>query len=173
MFDEDRKTNLIVHPFAPVFNHESRILILGTLPSRQSRGNGFYYGHPQNRFWPLLARLMQAAVPENNDEKRALLLQHGIALWDVIASCTITGSSDASIRDVVPNNLGLVLDMAPIRRIYCNGTRSFDLYNRYCREQSGRDAVQLPSTSPANAGYGFERLVSGWTQICDSMKSTI
>jgi hypoxanthine-DNA glycosylase len=174
MFEKNAKNEKkIMHPFAPVFNKDSRILILGTLPSVQSRSNGFYYGHPRNRFWVLLARLLAVPVPESTADRREFLLRHEIALWDVIAACTIVGSSDASIRAVVPNDLNQILAAAPIRQIFCNGARSHDLYMRFCREQTGRDAILLPSTSPANAACSLDMLAEAWQPVQKILQSTI
>lgn len=150
------------HPIPPVFDGQSRILILGSFPSVRSREVGFFYGHPQNRFWRTLAHVFEAPVPETTDEKRAFLLKHGVALWDVIASCEITGSSDASIRNAVPNDIGMILDRAPIERIYTNGGTAHRLYCRYLQPHTGREAVCLPSTSPANAAWTQTKLNEAW-----------
>ena len=157
----------VIHPFEPLFGPDSRILILGSFPSVKSREQRFYYGHPQNRFWRVLAALYACAVPETTAEKKRLILSHGLALWDTIGSCTITGSSDASIRDVRPNDLRRVLDACPIGRIYCNGQTSFRLYERYILPATGREAVCLPSTSPANARWTLEQLTQAWSVLLD------
>ncbi len=156
---------MLTHPFPPLFDENSRILILGSFPSVKSREQNFFYGHPQNRFWPLLARIFDAPVPQTIAEKRALALSNGIALWDVIASCEIVGSSDASIRNVVPTDLSVILQGAEIRKICCNGGKSYELYQKFQREVTGRDAAKLPSTSPANAAWGMDRLFDVWRQI--------
>ena len=150
------------HGFEPVYDTSSRILILGSFPSVQSRENGFYYGHPRNRFWPLLARLCSEDTPGSIDNKKAFLLRRGIALWDVVQSCEITGSSDASIRDVVPNNVPQILASAPIERILTNGRTADNLYRRFLLPVTGIDAVCLPSTSPANAAWTIDRLADAW-----------
>lgn len=152
----------VSHTFAPVCDEHSEILILGSFPSVKSRENQFYYGHPQNRFWKLLARLFDEAVPTDISEKKSLLLRHGIALWDVISSCDIKGSSDSSIRNVVPCDLKQILDQAPIHTIIANGDTAFRLYNRYCEPQTGIAAVRCPSTSPANAVFTLDRLADEW-----------
>jgi hypoxanthine-DNA glycosylase len=155
----------ITHPISPVWDGESRILILGSFPSVKSREQQFFYGHKQNRFWKVLAGLLDCPVPETIPEKRAMLLMHHIAVWDVIASCEITGSSDASIRDVVPNDLSEILSSAPIEAIYTNGGKAYELYQNYIYPVNGIMAQKLPSTSPANAGYSLERLMSEWSGL--------
>lgn len=156
----------IVHGFPPVFDERSRILILGSLPSVLSRKNQFYYGHPQNRFWKVLARLWDAPVPESIEEKKAFLLSHGIALWDVVAECDIAGSSDASIRNVIPTDLPKILDTCGIQALYANGATAAKIYNRCQRKRTGREIVTLPSTSPANAAWSLDRLCDAWSVLC-------
>ena len=153
---------MIVHPIPPFYNSDSEILILGSFPSVKSRETGFFYGHPQNRFWKVLAAICGGDVPQTIAEKKALLLRNRIALWDVIGSCEIEGSSDASIRNVVPNDLRIVLDHAQIRTIYVNGKTAYRYYERYMRPKTGREAVCLPSTSPANAAWSLEKLQAEW-----------
>lgn len=155
----------ISREFGPVFDESSRILILGSFPSVKSREANFYYGHPQNRFWPLMARLLKAPLPETTEEKRVLMLTHHIALWDSIDSCDIIGSSDSSIKNAKPVEIELVLNSAPIRQIYANGATSAKVYTRYLYPRTGREIVTLPSTSPANAAWNVERLVTAWQQI--------
>ena len=155
----------IVHPFGPLYDASSRILILGSFPSVKSREQNFFYGHPQNRFWKVMAELLTEPLPQSIPEKRKMLLAHHIALWDSIASCRVVGSSDASIKDAVPNDLSRILDAAEIRQIYCNGTTSFSLYEKYIRPVTGRSAVKLPSTSPANAAWSLDRLIEAWRVI--------
>ena len=154
--------SMLNHPILPVYDGESKILILGSFPSVKSREQQFFYGHKQNRFWRVLAQVLDCAVPESIAEKRTMLLAHHIAVWDVIASCEITGSSDASIRNVVPNDLSRILSCADIRSIYTNGAKAHQLYQKYIFPVNGREAFALPSTSPANAGYSLERLVEAW-----------
>ena len=154
-----------VHTIQPMYDSHSRILILGSFPSVRSRETGFFYGHPRNRFWKVISGLFGEAEPLTIPEKKALLLEKGIALYDVIDSCTITGSSDSSIRDVVPADLRPLLAAAEIRQIFCNGGTSFRLYRKYLEKQTGREAVRLPSTSPANAACHLERLLEEW-RIC-------
>lgn len=150
------------HPIPPVFDARSEILILGSFPSVRSRQQAFFYAHPQNRFWRILAALYGAPVPCSTEQKRVFLLQNRIALWDVIASCRIEGSSDSSIRDVRVNDISPILSAAPIRAIFANGKTAWSLYERYIRPCVGREAVCLPSSSPANAAMSIDRLLSAW-----------
>lgn len=153
------------HIFEPIYNHESKILILGTFPSVKSRENQFYYGHPQNRFWKVLAAIYESNPLNTIEEKKAFLLEHRIAIWDVIASCDITGSSDSSIKNVVPTDLRVILEHADIERIYANGATAAKLFHRYQEPVVQREIICLPSTSPANAGYSLERLIENW-KVC-------
>lgn len=150
------------HPFTPLYNADSRILILGSFPSVKSREQRFFYGHPQNRFWRVIAGVLQCPVPQEIPEKKELLLSHGVALWDSIARCEIAGSSDASIDRVVPNDLSPIFVGAEIRQVFCNGRKSWEIYRRYNESLTGRPAVCLPSTSPANAAWTFDRLLQAW-----------
>ena len=154
-----------IHSIAPVFDQKSRVLILGSFPSVKSREVGFFYGHPQNRFWTTLAHVFEADRPHTIVEKRAFLLSHGIALWDVIASCEVIGSSDASIKNAQPNDLSFILQNAPIEQIFTNGGMAHKLYCRYHLPQTGIEAVQLPSTSPANAAWTQARLDMAWSML--------
>ncbi len=178
----------VEHIFEPVYNRNSRILILGSLPSVKSRENHFYYGHPQNRFWKLIATLCwqydqqkisevqksevpgaesvgTAAVPQTIEEKKKLLYDHNIAIWDVIAQCDIIGSSDSSIKNVIPNDMNKILDHAPIERIYANGGKAYELYMQYCYPACQRKITKLPSTSPANAAFSMDKLLSAWSVV--------
>ena len=148
-----------------LFDRDSRILILGSLPSVKSREQNFFYGHPQNRFWPLLAALCGEAAPSTVEQKRMLALRHHIALWDSIASCEITGSSDASIRNAKANDIGMILSSCSIEQIYCNGRKSPELFRKYIEPAVHREAVCLPSTSPANAQWSLDRLTEAWSVI--------
>ncbi len=159
------KYEKITHTFEPVFDGRSQILILGTFPSVKSRETRFYYGHPQNRFWKLLATLTGETVPTSITDKKSFLLRNGIAVWDVIAECEIIGSSDSSIRNVRANDMHVILDYAPIREIYANGTKAYELYMKYCYPAVGRGITKLPSTSPANAAYRMDRLNESWKKI--------
>ncbi len=154
----------IIHPFPPLYDERSRILILGSFPSVKSREQRFFYGHPQNRFWKVLASVLGSPVPADIPEKRDMLLSRGIALWDSIARCDIEGSADASIENVVPNDLSPILDTAEIRQIFCNGRKSCEMYARYIEPSVKRQAVCLPSTSPANAAWSLDRLTEAWRE---------
>ena len=145
-----------VHNIPPLYDEKSRVLILGSFPSVKSREAAFFYAHPQ------LAAVLGEKTPKSVEEKKAMVLRHGIAMWDTIGSCEIVGSSDASITNVVPNDLSVILDAADIRAIFCNGGTSYACYKKYCRAKLGREAVQLPSTSPANARWTKEKLVEVW-----------
>ncbi len=153
------------HTFEPVFDNNSKILILGSFPSVKSRENAFYYGHEKNRFWKVLSAVLQWKEPESIDEKKAMLLSSGIALWDVIKCCDIVGSSDSSIRNVTPNDLGVIFLKCNIERIFANGKTAQKLYNRYIRPETGLDISPLPSTSPANASCSLETLIEQWKNI--------
>ena len=152
----------ISHPIEPVFDENSEILILGSFPSVKSREQMFFYGHPQNRFWKVMANVTGDTVPESMDEKKAFLLKNHIAVWDVIAQCDIEGSSDSSIKNVKANDLSRILAKANIKKICCNGAKSWELYNKYIKPVTGREAVKLPSTSPANAAWSVGRLTEAW-----------
>lgn len=165
------ETAHIIHPIPPLFDTQSAVLILGSFPSVKSREAKFFYGHPQNRFWRLLALLLGEEEPQTVSEKKRLVLTHHIALWDTVRSCTVTGSSDSSIRDVVPNDIGVILQSSPIRQIFCNGATAYRLYQRYIYPKTGFRAVQLPSTSPANAAWSLERLAEAWRVVTASESS--
>lgn len=164
-----KEPQMLSHPIPPLYDEHSKILILGSFPSVKSREQQFFYGHKQNRFWRVMAQVLYCAVPETIEQKREMLLSHHIAVWDVIASCEITGSSDASIRDVTPNDLSVILGCADIRAIYTNGGKAQQLYQKYIFPATGREAAALPSTSPANAGYSLERLVEAWRMIREEL----
>lgn len=160
----------IVHPLAPVYDADSKILILGTMPSPKSREAGFYYSHPRNRFWPVLAALFEESLPQTNEEKRALLLRHRIAVWDVIASCEITGASDTSIRNAVPNPIEELIVKTKIKAVYTTGQKAYQLYQKHCYPKTGIEAVSLPSTSPANAAMSLEKLIEAYRVILEYLK---
>lgn len=155
----------IVHPIAPLYDKNSKILILGSFPSQKSREQMFFYGHPQNRFWKVLATIFESETPKTVEEKRKFILTNRLALWDVIASCDIEGSSDNSIKNVVPNDLSIILSLANIKQIFVNGKTAEKYYNKYIAKQIEQEAICLPSTSPANAAWSLERLVDAWKII--------
>ena len=155
----------ITHPIPPFFDETSKTLILGSFPSVKSREQAFFYGHPQNRFWKVIAALYAQKIPENLDEKKVLLRSCHLAVWDVIGGCEITGSSDSSIRNVTPNDLNRILQNAPIERIWLNGKTAEKYYRKYTEPRIHREAHVLPSTSPANASWTLERLVDAWKVI--------
>lgn len=206
-YAEKGRGQRIIHPFGPLYNENSRVLILGSFPSVKSREQEFFYGHPQNRFWKVMAALFSPAhhykmtkdndcqvvgkqaayypiidgsecnrmtqsyerirLPQTIEEKKALILDNGLALWDSIGSCEITGSSDASIRNAEPNDLRVITDNSDIRAIYCNGKKSLEVYNKYIEPVLGRKAEALPSTSPANASWSLDRLIDAWSIILE------
>lgn len=158
------------HPFPPVYDSQSHILILGSFPSVKSRETNFFYGHPRNRFWKLIARLVEEKTPTTIEEKKEMLLTHHIAIWDVIASCEIQGSSDSSIKNVVANDLSKLLKEAKIVQIYGNGATACKFYKKYIYKKTGREIIQLPSTSPANAAWSEDRLYEKWKEILEKIK---
>ena len=155
----------IIHSIEPVFDTESRVLILGTMPSPKSREVQFYYGHPQNRFWRVLAAVLGEELPQSVPEKKAMLLQHRIALWDVLAECEIAGASDSSIRNPVANDLSVILDHAPVQAVFTTGATAWKLYTRLQKPHTGIEAVRLPSTSPANCAVKMEALTEAYKAI--------
>lgn len=162
----------IVHPFGPLYDESSTILILGSLPSVKSREQQFFYGHPQNRYWRLIAALFEEPAPETIEEKRSLALRHHIAMWDTIYSCDIKGSSDSSIKNVVPTDLKTIVDNSKITRVFCNGRTSGKYYHKYQEKILGIQAVELPSTSPANAAWQMDRLIEAWKIIKEECERT-
>ena len=156
----------VTNTLQPVYDKDSRVLILGTIPSPKSREYGFYYGHPQNRFWKVLAALFQTDIPNDNESKKKFVLSHHIALWDVLASCTIAGASDSSIKNPVPNDIGRILSESDIRAVITTGQKAFSLYKKYCEPSTGRAAICLPSTSPANCrNCSLEDLIRAYQVI--------
>lgn len=151
-----------IHTIEPVFDENSKILVLGSFPSVKSREANFFYGHPRNRFWKVVSSVIGEESPVTTEEKKAFLLRNNIAVWDVIKSCDIEGSSDSSIKNVTPNNLNVILEKADIKQIFANGNTAYKLFLKY---NSGMDAVKLPSTSPANAAFNLERLVESWSVL--------
>lgn len=161
---------MIQHPIEPIYNENSKILILGSFPSVKSREEGFFYGHPRNRFWRVLASIFATDLPVTIEEKKNFLYNNRVAVWDVIGSCDITGSSDSSIRNVVPNDLQQILKQADIQQIYVNGKTAKQLYDKYIYPKIKLEAICLPSTSPANAAWSLERLIGEWGKILQKRK---
>ena len=161
----------ITHTFEPVFDENSKILILGTFPSVKSRENHFYYGHPQNRFWKVMAAVMDSTQPQTIEEKKNFLLENHIAVWDVIHSCSIEGSSDSSITDVVPNDFTELFARTHLLAVAANGTKGYELYQKYVYTVTKREIIKMPSTSPANAAWNLARLTAAYRElfekICD------
>ena len=164
------KTERITHAFDPVFDSESRILVLGTMPSPKSRELGFYYSHPRNRFWPVMARIFGEEIPKSPEQKADFCLRHKIALWDVLKECDIEGASDSSIKNAVPNDMSKILKSADIRAIFCTGTTAAKLYKKFIKPETKIPAITLPSTSPANAKVKFEELVEEYKIILEYLK---
>lgn len=160
--------SILEHPFPPIYNSDSRILILGSFPSVKSRINGFFYGNPQNRFWKIISKVTNNLLPTNISEKKALLLTNHIALWDVVKTCDIEGSKDNSIRNIIPNDLSIILNQSSIKTIFANGNMAYNLYDKYSKNLYSMNIIKLPSTSPANASYNFEKLFEIWNK---SLKS--
>ena len=166
-----RERALLQHTIEPVFDERSRVLILGTFPSPKSREVGFFYGHPQNRMWRVLAAVMgEERVPQTVAERTAFLLRNRIAMWDTIARCTIEGASDASIRDAVPNDLARILNAAPIGAVFTTGVKAHELYVRYQLRQTGIPDVRLPSTSAANATWTLARLIEAYQAVAEAVR---
>ena len=159
------ETEHVMHTFAPVYDKKSRVLILGTFPSGMSSENRFYYGHPRNRFWKVTAAVCGCEVPETIEEKKAFLLENHIAIWDVIASCDIAGSTDSSITNVVANDIERLLTEAHIDALFLNGAKAYELFMKYCSCKDKAEICKLPSTSPANAAWSLERLIEEWKKI--------
>ena len=157
----------ITHTIPPTYDKDSRVLVLGSMPSPRSRETGYNYGHPQNRFWKVMATLAGEPPLVTNEQRRDFCLRHGIALWDVLAECDITGASDASIKNARPNDLALITRAAPIEAIFCTGAKAHGLYGKLCEKDVGMPAVRLPSTSPANAACGMDALLAAYSQIFD------
>ena len=166
-----QETHLVVHPLEPLYDEHSRVLVLGSLPSPLSRQHSFYYANPHNRFWPVMAQVLDEELPAGNEERARMLLRHGVALWDVVARCEIAGASDASIRNPVPNDLTRILKVAPVRRIFATGATAAQLYRRLIEPVLGRPIVQLPSTSPANARWRLPQLVEAYRVIAEDLQA--
>lgn len=167
---KNTKKENVKHTFPPVYDSNSEILILGSFPSVKSREQGFYYGHPQNRFWKVIAAILSCEEPTGIMYKKELLLNNHIAVWDVIESCYIMGSSDSSIENVKVNDFSTILSSTQVKKIYANGKMAGKLYRKYAEEQTGIEIIELPSSSPANAAYSLERLVQIWAKLLDIKK---
>ncbi len=159
---------MIKHTIEPFYNENSEILILGSMPSVKSRIEGFYYAHPQNRFWKVLSLVYKESIGETILEKKSFLNKHHIALFDVIASCDILGSSDASIKNVKINNISKIIKETHVKKIYLNGKKASTLYNRYLKDKLNIESICLPSTSPANANYSLLDLVNAYQVLNNS-----
>lgn len=164
------EAGFVTHEFDAFFDKDSRVLILGTIPSPKSREQGFYYGHPQNRFWKVLADVLDEEFPQTVEEQKGFLKRNHIALWDVLESCEIKGASDVSIRNARPNDMNRILQAADIRAIFATGAKAAQLYKKLCFPECGVEAVRLPSTSPANCGCSYEKLREAYSQICDYVR---
>lgn len=156
---------MIVHPIPPLFDKNSKTLILGSFPSVKSREAEFFYGHPQNRFWTVVAEVFGCRKPESIEEKKEFVLSHNLAMWDVIGQCEIEGSTDSTIKNVTANDLRIILDSCPIERIFVNGKTAEKYYNKYTYPKTEIKAICLPSTSPANAAWNIPKLVDAWKII--------
>ena len=156
---------MIIHPIPPLYDSNSKSLILGSFPSVKSREAEFFYGHPQNRFWAVAAAVLGYPKPETVEDKKRMILESNLAMWDVIASCEIEGSADSTIRNVTANDLSEIISSSKIDRIFVNGKTAEKYYNKYTYPKTKIKAICLPSTSPANAAWSFEKLVEAWKII--------
>lgn len=160
----------LTHKIPPTFDERSRVLVLGSFPSPKSREHGFNYGHPQNRFWRVMAQLADEGLPVTVEERRTFCLRHRIALWDVVGECDIEGASDTSIRNARPNDLSIITRTAPIEAVFCTGAKAHELYRKLgCESLCGLPSTRLPSTSPANAACCMERLVEAYSVIFEHL----
>lgn len=155
----------VEHELPPLYWNNSKILLLGSIPSPASRKAKFYYGHPQNRFWIVLSQVLSEPAPQTVEQKKSMLKKHRIALWDVLESCTIIGASDTSIKNVVVNNISDLIKKSKVSKIFCTGTVAYKLYQKYCAKNVGIDAKKLPSTSPANCAINIKNLVAAYSEI--------
>lgn len=160
------KSEYVTHNFAPVFDQNSQILMLGTMPSPKSRETGFYYGHPRNRFWKVVSDVCGEPLPESKEDKIQFALRNRIAIWDVLAGCEIAGADDSSIRNPIPNDMNVILERANIKAIFATGTKAAKLYRRHCQSKTDIEVICLPSTSPANCRISYEQLYEAYSQIC-------
>lgn len=160
-----RKEVKVVHPLKPIYNNDSKILILGSFPSVKSREVNFYYGHPGNRFWKVLESVYEENIGSSNIDKTKFLLKHNIALWDVVKSCTIIGSSDSSIKDVTVNDIERIIRNTKIKSIYTTGKKAYDLYQKYIYPKTKIEAIYLPSTSPLNASISLKNIINEYKKL--------
>ena len=163
--DEIMESRQVTHDFQPIYNEESRVLMLGTMPSPKSRETGFYYGHPRNRFWKVVSDVCGEVLPETKEEKVAFALRNKIAVWDVLAGCEIKGAEDASIRNPVVNDLNVIIKSADIRAVFATGQKAAQLYRKYCQKETGMEIICLPSTSPANCSVSYEKLFEAYDVV--------
>ena len=159
------QTEYVKHTFAPVYDSSSRVLLLGTMPSPKSREEGFYYGHPRNRFWKVMGEVLGEETPGTIEEKKRMLLAHKVAVWDVLKSCEIRGADDGSIKNPAANDMSVVLEAAPIKAVFATGQKAAALYRKYCEPCTGMPVIQLPSTSPANCGMKYETILDAYREI--------
>ncbi len=158
------------HTLLPIYNQDSKILILGTIPSPKSRENGFYYSHPQNRFWKIMSALFNEEIPATNKEKENMMLKHHIALWDVLKSCEIKGADDQSITSIEVNDIASLLENTSITKIYTTGLKATSLYKKHCLKDTNIESIYLPSTSPANCrNYNLEKLIEEYKCILEEL----
>ncbi|MCQ2512619.1 MAG: DNA-deoxyinosine glycosylase [Lachnospiraceae bacterium] len=163
--DEKNKYIHVTHEFEPLFDERSEILILGSIPSPKSREQAFYYGHPQNRFWKVMAAVLNENIPETIEEKKQMMAKHHIALWDSLEECDIIGASDSSIRNPVPTDIPGLIRKTKIKKVFATGTSAYKFYQKFNYPLTGIEAVKLPSTSPANAACSFDKLVESYQVI--------
>ena len=158
-------TGRVYHTLKPIYFPDSKVLILGTMPSPKSRQTGFYYGHPQNRMWRALAGVFEDEIPISNEDKINFLRRHRIAMWDVLAECDINGAQDSTIKNPIPNDINFILRNSAVEKIFTAGKTAGNLYRKYCMENTGIAAVELPSTSPANCACSLEKLIQNYSVI--------
>ena len=163
--DEIMESRQVTHDFQPIYNEESRVLLLGTMPSPKSRETGFYYGHPRNRFWKVVSDVCGEVLPETREEKIEFVLRNKIAVWDVLAGCEIKGAEDASIRNPIANDLNIIIKNADIRAVFATGQKAAQLYRKYCQRETGMEIICLPSTSPANCSVSYEKLFEAYEVV--------
>ena len=158
----------VYHTLEPIYDSESKVLILGSMPSIKSREVNFYYAHPKNRFWNTLERVFDIKIGDSIDDKKKFLHDYHIALFDVIKECDILSSSDNSIKNPIPNDFSNIIKNSKIKTIFTTGKKSYELYNKLCYKDTHIKAIYLPSTSPANCTHGIEdKLYNEYSKIKD------